>query len=289
MRRGLFLACIGVVTLGLLIYLLWEPRAPERASDVAVAESDGSPTARAEPRVVSGSFEANRLALTAPEPFDDIARRAEAGDPVAQRLLGQRYMDCMAFSFSPETHKETLRELARMRGLPEATATLVTTGIEKLCGGIDGGQPIPLEAGELWLEQAARSGDLVAQAALAARRPNATEPEEVNDLLVSAIQERNPNALLAAAPLLGVTSRTGIDPEFAALVGSTNDEYAWAIAACRMGADCGPGSRTMTSLCLSLLYCNYSNYEQFIRAELLPDGQLERVDRILALVRGDKK
>lgn len=286
MRKSLLLAFLGIFALGLVVYFLWQPRTPELPSQSALEANDASRSTVEESRVVAGSFEANRLALTAVESFQDIARRAEAGDPVAQRLLGERYIACMAFSLSPETHKETLRELARMRGLPESTATMVTAGVERLCGGIDGGEPIPLEAGELWLEQAARSGDLVAQAKLAARKPNSTEPEEVNNLLVSAIQESNPNALLAAAPLLGATSKDGIDPEFAAFVGNPNDEYAWAIAACRMGADCGPNSQIMTEICLSSLYCNYSNYEQFIRAELLPDGQLERVNKILTLVRG---
>ncbi|HET8818277.1 MAG TPA: hypothetical protein VFM73_01885, partial [Xanthomonadaceae bacterium] len=144
------------------------------------------------------------------------------------------------------------------------------------------------EAGLLWLEQAAKAGDLVAQAKLAARKPNETPPDEVNDLLASAIQESNPDALLSAAPLLGATSKQGIDPRFAAYVGSPNDEYAWAIAACRMGADCGPNSHVMNEICLSSLYCDYSNYEQFIRAEVLPNAQLERVNQILALVRGGK-
>lgn len=289
MQRGIVLVLIGVISLGIVGFALWQLRQSTGASpDAQAVPKLPRGTEEVGAKIVAGSVAANRLQLTAAEPFDDIAGRAEAGDPTAQRLLGQRYLDCLPFSLSPETHKETLRDLAQRRGLPEATATLATTGVERLCGGIDSGQPIPLDAGLLWLEQAAKSGDLVAQAKLAARKPNETSPGEVNDLLVSAIQESNPDALLSAAPLLGATKKAGIDPQFAAYVGSANDEYAWAIAACRMGADCGPNSHIMTEICLSSLYCNYSTYEQFIRAELLPDAQLERVNQILALVRGDK-
>lgn len=289
MRKGTVLVLAGVISLGVVGVALWQLREPIEAPPTVGADPQVTQQNEgAEPRIVAGSVAANRLQRTAAEPFVSIARRAEAGDPAAQRLLGERYLDCLPFSLSPEVHKQTLRALAELRGLPEATATIATTGIDRHCGGIDGGQPIPLEAGFLWLEQAAKAGDLVAQAKLAALKPNETPPDEVNDLLASAILESNPDALLSAAPLLGATSKDGIDPRFASYVGSPNDEYAWAIAACRMGADCGPTSHVMTELCLSSLYCGYSNYEQFIRAEVLPDAQLERVDRILAIVRGGK-
>lgn len=216
--------------------------------------------------------------------FDDIARLAEAGDPVAQRRLARWYRDCQFYSLSPDRHKQTLVELGRLRGVEETVVESVTARLDARCGGIDGGAPIPGEAAELWLEQSAKGGDLVARAELLAMHPHDVAPQVLDDVLRKAIGSTNPDALLELAPVLGAASKNSLSPDLARFVGSPQDEYAWAVAACRMGAECGPGSYALSSICLGSLYCNYPSYEAFVRTEMLPPGQLTRVDEILAFL-----
>lgn len=115
MRKGTVLVLAGVILLGTAGIALWQLREP-----AGPPNTDAGPQATQEngggvAKIVVGSVAATRLERTAAEPFDSIARRAEAGDSAAQRLLGERYLDCLPFS----------------RGLPEATAILATTGIER--------------------------------------------------------------------------------------------------------------------------------------------------------------
>lgn len=218
--------------------------------------------------------------------FDELARLAEAGDPVAQRRLARWYRDCQFYSLSPDRHKQTIVELGRLRDVRETMVESVTARLDARCGEIDGGAPIPADAAELWLELSARNGDLVARAEQLALDPHDVPPEVLDGVLTEAIGSTNPDALLALAPLLGTTSKDRVSPELARFVGSPQDEYAWAVAACRLGAECGPGSYALSTICLGSLYCNYSSYEAFLTTEVLPPGQLERVDEILAFLEG---
>lgn len=66
---------------------------------------------------------------------------------------------------------------------------------------------------------------------------------------------------------------------YAPEVGGNYSEFAWALAGCRAGADCGPGSYRMDSMCINYGVCNTSNYEDLIRKNFVSSGQLKVIDK----------
>lgn len=205
---------------------------------------------------------------TAPLSFVEIKQNAERGDPVAQRELSSIYEECLAYSLNSTVYLQGLDDLSKLN--PGSTKRMQEIKVRQTtrCAGVDDGAPIPLEAYQLWLEQAARGGDLTARIKLKARSLEEIPAEEVGALGDAAIASKDPLALFELAALMGKPSSGNVVGPLAAVAGSSSRGHAWAITACRMGAPCGARSVTMTSVCISTGRCNYSDYESFIMAEV---------------------
>lgn len=277
----------AVVGLGALwLYMappakLKAPDAPEasqisklQSSRAVVAEGNGQAQATA-----------RRLPLDQPleqQGFKEIQRLAEQGNPAAQRVLSDRYADCSAYSLSPARYKANVEATAKIGGVPKPTIDRIKASVDALCAEVDNGQPIPLDAVNLWLEQSAKNGDLIAKVKLAARAPNELRPADANGLISDVVSSGDPNAILELSHLVGRLDDAGIDAKYARYVGGgPNDEFAWAIAACRKGASCGANSRIMKLVCINTMRCNYADYEQFLLTEMVPQGGRKRVDQVV--------
>ncbi|MGO1070621.1 hypothetical protein [Lysobacter sp. CA199] len=175
-----------------------------------------------------------------------------------------------------------------MAGLPRETVDRITAIADTLCADVDSGQPIPHEAVNLWLEQSAKNGDLIAKVKLAAKAPAKLHATDANRLISEVVSSDDPNALLELASMIGRVNDTGIDPRYEGYVGGgPNDEYAWAIAACRKGASCGADSRVMKLVCINTMRCGYNDYEQFLLTEMVPQGGRKRVEQVATALEQD--
>lgn len=290
MKKGWVIGAVAVVGLGLTLAYLDRSANPRTASgESGPLSTSRSPTTQK--AAVKSDSSASQGQQSSPQPstarpletqsFGEILRLAEQGNPAAQRALSDRYSDCSAYSLSPTRFKANVEATAKMASLPKATVDRVTAIADTLCTDVDGGQPIPHEAVNLWLEQSAKNGDLIAKVKLAAKAPAKLKPTDANQLISDVIASGDPNALLELASLTGRLDDSGIDPKYREYVGGgPNDEYAWALAACRNGAACGADSRIMKLVCINTMRCSYNSYEQFVLTEMIPQGGKKRAEQI---------
>jgi hypothetical protein len=220
--------------------------------------------------------------------FDLLKANAENGSAVAQRDLSEIYGLCMSYSLDPATQLATLDHMAKLKGG-------VTTGIEQVknrlkarCGSVDGGQPIPKDAVDLWLQQAAKAGDPVANVRLRNMSQEPLSAEEVIQLSNLAADAHDPKLMLELSNLMSRPVSGDIPEKYARVSGNPVAGAAWAISACRAGAACGNGTITMDTVCINTGACNYPNYESFIMGELVPEGDRARLNRIISEIKAIK-
>ncbi len=209
--------------------------------------------------------------------FHDTKTRAEAGDAVAQRQLAETYERCAMYSLSPQKFSEMLDAFSKIKKENAARLKQIKERTSHYCDQVDEGQPIPLNAIDLWYAEAAKRGDLIAQLKVASRK--SLSPDEYRDLVKKAIQSKDPDALFSVDEVLS-NPAASVELGSYAPEGSGNyAEHAWALAGCRAGADCGPGSYRLDMACISYAVCNASSYEDLIRKNLVPTGQLKILDK----------
>src|SRR5690606_31008082 len=222
-------------------------------------------------------------ALGAESRFLELRSRAEAGDVIAQRGLAELYRRCILFNLSPANTYSLLDLFARTRGIPGAY-----DGIKKrfaaTCSGVDGGQVIPRVAYTDWFEQAARQGDTYSMMAMASENWHSLEADDYRLLAREVVDSADPEAVFALGDLLALAPESVDLGEFRVVAPSPYATLAWGIVGCRMGADCGPESYRMDSLCINTGLCNSGDFESAIRTEMLPVGQEEALDNAIDAV-----
>ena len=214
-----------------------------------------------------------------PMSFVDIKSRAESGSAEHQRRLAEVYEDCGAISIDRSRYMANLDYLAELNPDSKSQIQRIKRSITDQCAAVDRGEPIPADAARLWLAQAAKGGDLVAELKLQVYKPAGVEPAQMSQLVAETLQSDNAEAMLALSNIArhACLQETRANP----ICGSPAAEWAWAIAACRRGASCGPESRLMTQLCISTGRCNYPSYENFLANEVVPPAQRRNVDQTI--------
>lgn len=213
-------------------------------------------------------------------PFEQIKAEAERGSAVAQRELSEIYGFCMPYSLNSTTQLQTLDHLAGLAPDSKAGIDGVKARLITRCEGVDSGQPIPMEAVNLWAAQAANSGDVASQVRLRVTSLDPLAGDEVSRLADAALGSRDPQAMMEMSNLMSRPLEGDIPERYKGVSGSSLAGAAWGIAACRAGAECGTGSMMMDSVCISTGRCNYRSYEDFIFAELVPPAERHRVLRM---------
>ncbi|MCL1530155.1 hypothetical protein M3O57_07310 [Xanthomonas nasturtii] len=232
---------------------------------------DGSRAATSKTWASDSSEQIDRL-------FHDTKNKAESGDPVAQRELAQIYERCFMYSLSPKNLSGMVDSFAKAD--PENAARYAASfkRLSHYCDSLDNGKKIPLEAFQLWYAEAARRGDLIAQIKVASTPDSGLSEAAYGELIAKAFESKDPDAIFALGDLLALAKTPVSFGDYAHPQGGDYSEHSWEIAACRAGAECGPGSFRIDSGCLSGM-CNASNYESLIKKNFIPPAQLKFLER----------
>jgi hypothetical protein len=279
-RVALGSAIIGVAALAAYLYF---PEASVRrvessvqSGDEPITKAGGSPVG-----IEAANIADPDNAEGPPGPVADhrgIEQLALAGSATAQRQLSEMYETCYSYSRDPQTHVATMRHVAEMNPGSELRIEALIRRTAAYCSAFDGGQPIPLEASSMWLQQAAENGDLVARARIAGRDMAGMKGEEFDGLLNEILMARDSDAMFEFSAL--IRNAPPVSSELPdGFVGGVLAEHAWAIASCRLGATaCRAGSAYMDSICGGLGRCNYSSYEHFASQELFSAADRARLE-----------
>ncbi|MGX9190511.1 hypothetical protein [Stenotrophomonas sp. Ker107b] len=223
----------------------------------AVAVSQASQTMKREP--LAARFEdATR------QEFERVNAGAERGDVRAQRRLAELYEKCFSVNVRRASYLEGIESMAGQHSDPDAGQQMRLIGqrVFAQCGGVDGGQFIPLDAMLLWREQAARGGDLASQLWLRRQR-SVTSPltaEEYAGLAAQVSASGDATAMAYLGDLAGTAGglkAPDVDPHISGL--------AWQIAACQQGRACAAGSELMDVMCFSLGACTETDATVVLR------------------------
>lgn len=218
--------------------------------------------------------------------FASLYSQAESGDIVAQRELAGIYERCSFYSQSPSTFNETVRSLAQDRGADASAYDEILLRYKATCSAVDGGQRIPNEAYRLWYEQAAKGGDTVSRIRLAASNSATLTDKDFQGMARDAANSADPDAIFALGNLLSLAPDSADLGEFSELSKGPYMTLAWGIAACRLGADCRPGSARMDEMCIAAGVCGSLDFEEGVRLDLVPQGQAAILERNIEDIQG---
>lgn len=292
-RARVWLA-VGVVA-ALVGFVLWQqgPAAQALATggkEQAAQAPSQSATSSDAPKTNTAralSLEARRV-----EDFEDLKRRAKAGDAVAQRLLADTYEACFMVNLDRENYLKSLDTYRQMIRPPAQLSILENTAQERFarCGAVDGGAIIPLALIRGWYAQAAENGDLAARLSDNAHKQKKLDAAESSALLEEVLASNDPAVVFAMGATLGTNYLVAPgDPAYGLLRGEQAPN-AWMVAACRMGYDCEPSGTLMGTLCLGINACTGEDFETFWKRSLGSDAERRELERrvteILRLVEG---
>lgn len=293
--REVRIGLVVTVLVGLIFLAFW-PRAP--SVQVAIPAAEAKPASL--PRKTTSRGEADRdlppkgrpSAPGAVENFDDLKRRAKAGDAVAQRLLADTYESCFIVNIDREGFLKGMEVFKGMMSDPAQTAALDQTAQERYlrCASVDDGAIIPLALISGWYAQAAENGDLAARLKDNAQNRKKLDAAESTRLIEEVLASNDPAAVFAMGSTVGSNYHGSPGDPAETLMTGDQASQAWQVAACRMGYDCGASSVLMGNVCLGMGGCTGEDYETYVR-RVLP-GDLERRDlerrvtNILRLIEG---
>lgn len=215
--------------------------------------------------------------------FQDVRLRAGQGDVVAQRRLSEIYEDCMAYSHRPTVFVEGVKHLAERQPASRADIDALLKRRIELCSQVDEGAPIPLDAYDLWVRQAAKGGDLVARIRVDLMDGLAPTAAHFTKYAQEAMATGNPEALLDLSQLASRVRLDGDNSRFGPYVGRPESEVVWVSAACALGAPCSAGRRKEL-VCLTAGACGRLELDRMLLSGLAANerAELERAATALA-------
>lgn len=278
MRTLAKLFIIFTALLALAVAFAWRhftaPTKPEHAPPTAAARALANDT-----QFTSGSqgsapsaTPATSTNVDAVAAFEALKQRAKDGDAVSQRLLAQTYEACFLPNLQRANFISTYQYMQKVN--PDQAAELdrvVRLRLQK-CDAVDGGAVIPIQLINGWHAQAAANGDLASRAVALARQPQPLDTTTVTQFMDDLVASGDPAAMYSLGNTLGERFASNVREPYASLVTGKNAGTSWALAACRMGYDCGPDSTAATDFCLSMGRCEGESVEALMFA-LAPTDQ----------------
>lgn len=214
--------------------------------------------------------------------LDEISQEAKNGDADAQWWSHKTFEYCKGFSRNPAQFSQGTESLAA--GLPKDLALSFQNArnrVRNRCRNITP-EETPSEATLLrMIEQSAKSGNLAAQASLISMDTRS----EASDEDIRRVTERirntgDPQAYLAISSAMGIAS-SGRADVFGNVSGTDFATYAWQLAACRRGLDCGPNSAIMTSYCANGGICGrFTDLRDLVLNGLVPRQDAKRIEEL---------
>lgn len=219
-----------------------------------------------------------RARLWIEQPFNvfEVQRLANSGDAAAQRKLAQIYESCLQFSTFGDRYLDDVRAVASSLPTRVEAQLLLDAASHQvgLCANVDDGQRIPLEAIRLWMESAARGGDVAAEAKAATWSMGEGRAELVSNAWTKAFKSADGEAMFA---LSDDVSNDEFLKNFGDVVEPEDASAVVALVACRLGVDCAAGGQVMRSMCLESYACLETGYEEFLYRHRVLEGRQSAV------------
>lgn len=188
---------------------------------------------------------------------------AAHGDPEASWRLSRIYDYCAGYAMDPVGYGADTRAIADARLPTSAQMVQARARVGRRCAGFVPGDGLTRQAIVAQRVQAARGGNLAAEAALLALgQPLHAGAEYKRDLVARVRASGDPDAYVALAPAMGLAA-SGDDGMDGGVAGTQFSELAWQLAACRLGLDCGPDSELMTRYCANGGICSRDPTQDF--------------------------
>jgi hypothetical protein len=283
-KSGKCLAVLATVIAigGASAFLFFPSEDPGRAK--ASHEGPGSELAAVSEKEASPKHSSSAIDGDESKTFDQVKVEAEQGSAKAQRKLSEIYALCSAYSVDPRKQLAHMDYMAKLVPASRSGMDGVKKRLKARCDKVDFGQPIPFEAFTLWMEQAAKNGDVASKVKLRIMSTQELTAVEAEALVGETLTIGDPEALLEMSNLASRPVTGELPSRYQQLVGNPTAGAAWAAAACRSGASCGHGSMLMDSVCISTGRCNYRNYEEFITWETIPPAEKARMNSIASSI-----
>lgn len=277
-KTGKLLAALVVVIVigGASVFMYWRPGHLTEPGSLSEGGSSGQINARGNERSPSNS--SPKSDVGGGKTFEQIKIEAGHGSARAQRKLSEIYALCAAYSLNPSKQLATLDSLAALVPGSKSGMDAVKQRLKARCDKVDLGQPIPIEAVDLWMEQAAKNGDLASKIKVRTRSTQPLTAEEASALLDEALSAGDPDAMLEMSNLMSRSLVGELPGRFQQIAGDPTVGAAWGIAACRSGANCGNDSMLMDSICMSTGRCSYRTYEEFLTSEVVSPAERARLN-----------
>ena len=188
---------------------------------------------------------------------------ADGGDAQAAWMLSRVYDYCALYAQDPQGYSLDDQVLAglNLEAAPGLVAARQRVG--QRCQGFARGDQLGRAQLLQRRQQAARSGNLAAEAALLAMgEPLSPRADYRSSLVERVIQSQDPDAFLALSPAMGAVA-AGDQALVGQVAGSQFTQLAWQVAACRLGLACGPDSVLMTTYCANGGICSRKPEQDF--------------------------
>jgi hypothetical protein len=218
--------------------------------------------------------------------FGQLLDEAKAGSVVAQRKVAELYGACMPYSLNPDGWLAGMDAMAAANPAIQAPMQGVKMRMSARCDQIDRGEPIPLDGVKGWQKLAADNGDVAARVRARISSIELLSSTEVAPIIDDVVASGDPDAMLELSQLLSRPVEGELPDRYFRLAGGETYAGAWAIAACRRGADCAAGSLLMDSLCINTGKCSYQTYGDYISSEVVPSGQRAEFNRSVEAILG---
>lgn len=282
-------AMVVVFALGAVLLLRKPSAPPADASNAADRAAAPAPRAETGQPGLAGLAARDRARAAARrqlwyvDAYEEIERKAKAGDAFAQRRLSELYGDCLAFAGPMATNVSIMRQVTSNDPLARPRVDKIISEFLRLC------QPAvraaTSEAYRYWLRESAKRGDLVAQMRLHMVENKTVDTEVLQGFLSRVRNEGDAQALYEFSRLVSRYKGEWPDPGALPALRGPLVEHAWVLAACRAGLECGKGSKIMEVPCLTVYNCDQPDYRSFlIDSGLLDPVGLARADAVVGLI-----
>lgn len=195
---------------------------------------------------------------------------ADGGDAAAQTLIADAYLECIGVALDPAYRNPGVAPAEE--GHPQLkryVGSLLAIHRER-CGRLESQDVGGLQAIRTLYANAAKNGSSKALAMQLMYNPDLDAVPDA-ELAADVEQIKNsgdPDAIGALSNLMGSRAESR-DVVFGTPSGTEMDEYAWLLAACEMGMECGPDSAVVRGYCLNGGICDANSVDRIIASDKL--------------------
>lgn len=192
-----------------------------------------------------------------------LQQQAAQGNAEASWMVSRVYDYCAMYAMDPGGYQLDNNVLTGLGMSASAPMVQARERVSRRCAGFVSSDNLGRQLILTQRLQAARSGNLAAEAALFAEgQALEPSPDYRRDLVERVLDSRDPEAFMALAP--GMGQRASGDQAMQGMVaGDQFSELAWRLAACELGMACGADSVLMNNFCANGGICSQDGGQDF--------------------------